>query len=438
MSAGHENRDDRLDENVAKLLSRTPPERVLPQEAKQRILSALIARTDTLGTAQAESTRGATIWNRPVSWVAAAAALFAIALWILRPGGMRSSPAWADVARHFAEVRTVIVWATIEATPPAAGTQVTRARLLQKDPGLSRTEIFSNALPAPRPGDTVAEESIESIVIMSRSAERSTLDHLFPGERRAQRTTLHSSGSGSREREKMPRDLVAESWARLRGLAQDRTRVVGERKIGGVRAIGFAASMSELLGKGPLPVPEGTVRVWAALETALPLEVEVEFSDPGGTAYHTTYAPIEWNPTLPDELFRVPDLDGWQVMAEEIRQVWFSRTSFQDGVTLEIGPADGPPVMTERDVAAVLFARTILPLGAEAPRMSIFLSPTLDGALRIRSYTQEHLGDSLIVDFNEEVRFEIRIGGVMSREIQIDLTALGLTPEEFEERYLAN
>ena len=40
------------------------------------------------------------------------------------------------------------------------------------------------------------------------------------------------------------------------------------------------------------------------------------------------------------------------------------------------------------------------------------------------------------MEFNEELRYQIRLGGVMEREIQLDVTALGKTLEEIERDYL--
>jgi len=439
MTPGRDNENGHLHENVARLLASVPPERPLPQEAKRRILAALIDRARVEGEQPTRKTRRGSIgWKRLGSWAAAAAAAVVVALIALWPGGMQSGLAWADVAQHLAEARSVIAWATSEATPPSGGTRVTRARLLQKDPGMTRTETFSSAEPAPHPGEPVPTEAVESIAIMIRSPRESTLTRLYPGERRARRTTLSFSGKALEARERMTGDMVGEMFARLRGLTEDQTRVVGEREIGGRPAVGFAARMAELLGDAPAPPLDGTVRVWASRETALPLEVEVEFTDPHGTAHHTTYGPIEWNPPLEEGLFTPPDLNGWWIFADEIREVWFSRTSLRAGVSLSIGPAGGPAVVTEEDVDAVLSGRIVRASDAAAPRMTIFLAPKLEGVEKIRSYTAAHLGESLQVDFNGETRYEIRIGGVIGAEMQLDVSALGLTPEEFERRFLTD
>ena len=58
MSDGRRNENDPLDENVTRLLSRTPPERALPREAKQRILSVLTGQAAPASGARDETTRG--------------------------------------------------------------------------------------------------------------------------------------------------------------------------------------------------------------------------------------------------------------------------------------------------------------------------------------------------------------------------------------------
>ena len=49
-----------------------------------------------------------------------------------------------------------------------------------------------------------------------------------------------------------------------------------------------------------------------------------------------------------------------------------------------------------------------------------------------------HLGESLLLDFNGETRVEIRIGGVIGKKMQLDVTALGETLEAFEANYLTD
>jgi hypothetical protein len=444
MGAGRRNDNDQLDQNVARLLSGTPPERPLPREAKQRILSALTERAKETCDPRERRTRGVIrnrrmTWNRPVSLAAAAAIVIVVALIALWPGGMQGGLAWADVAQHLADVESVIVWAAIETTSPSGETQVTYARLFQQDPGLSRTETFSGNVSPATPGGPVPPEAIDSIVLMSRSPKESVVARLFPRERRGQRTTLGFSGKTLENRQRLPRDLVAEMFGRLRGLTEDQTRIVGAREIEGLPAVGFAAKMTELLGDSPAPPPDGKVLVWASRETALPLEIEVEFTDPAGTAHRTTYGPIDWNAPLPGELFEIPETDDWEIVDETVHEVGFFRTSLGESVTLSIGPAGGPPIMTERDVAAVLSARAVREPGADSfPRTMIFMTLTPEGAQRVHSYTAAHVGESLTVDFNGESRYEIRIGGAIGAEMRIDVSALGLTPEQFEERYLTD
>jgi len=428
MNDNHRNRRDHLEDNVEKLLSRSQPELAMPGETKEHILTALTG--DGAPDSSQPSWRTRAPW-----WVTAAAAAVLMALIVLWPGGTRPALAWADVAEHFEQVHSMVAWVTSEETSPSGAVKVTHYRALQKDPGLSRTEIISGPGPFPPPRGTVAPGRVESTLIMRSAREESTIVRLSHRDKSAHHTTLSYAGSALEGREVMPRGLVAGTWNRLRGLAADRARIIGEREIEGVPVVGFEARADELPGGDEAPV-DGVVRVWASAETAVPIEIELEFGDETQGRYRTVFGNLEWNAPLADGLFEPPDLEGWTIVEEWVHEVGFSRSALAEGVTLRVGPESGPPIMTEADVEAVPSGREVRRSGEE-PRRTITLVATPGGESRLKAFTAAHIGERVVFDVNDgEIRFGIRIGGTIGREMRVDITPLGKTLEEFAEDYL--
>lgn len=442
MNENRNGKHDDLQNNVEKLLTRARPELSMPQASKERVLRALLAEeawqpavaslTPKRGRAAMMSTR----W----SWVTAAAAALLLGVFLFWPGGLQNGVVWADVVRHLDRIESVIARVTIDDTPPGGVRKRSFAVLFQKDPGLSRTEIYAS----PGVPDADSDEwpftpdAAESIVITSSGRDEAVVVRMSPHEKVATRTTLSFAGAALDARSAMPRDMVAASWARLKEIAADRTRVIGEREIDGISTVGFEANIEDVFGESSEPHPKGVVRVWAAHGTGAPVEIELDFRDERGWHHHTRFWDLQWNAPLADGLFRIPDAGDWRILEERDHRSEFSKTTLRAGVTLRVGPPDGPAVFTERDVDAVVSGRMIQSAGDAVPRTMIYLTTTPEGEARLRAYTSEHLGEALLLDFNGETRFQIRIGGVIGKGMQLDVTALGKTLEEFESDYLTD
>jgi hypothetical protein len=324
---------------------------------------------------------------------------------------------------------------TTEERSPAGTVKTTRLRALQKDPGLSRHEIVMGPGAFPPPGGGVPPERLEAATIMRSGREESTIIRLAYRERTVHRTTLSYAGTALAGREATPRGLVAATWRSLRDLASDTTRIVGEREIDGVSTVGFEAGIDEIPGGGTAEV-EGIVRVWAAADAAVPMEIELEFVDRIGGRHRTVIGNLEWDAELADELFELPELEGWTIVDEWVHEVGFATTALADGVTLRVGPEDGPAILTEADVAAVPSGREVRRSG-EAPRRTVTLIAAPSAESRLRDYTSTHLGERVVFDLDDgALRFDIRIAGTIGREMQVDITPTGMSLEEFAEAYL--
>jgi outer membrane lipoprotein-sorting protein len=403
--------NDHLEKNVEQLLTRARPELGMPQASKRKVLKSLQASA-------------APSWKGRLSWtaVAAAAAILTFFFW---PWGMNGGVAWADVVKHFNDVQSVTARVIMESSSPTGEKMVSEARLYQKDPGRSRSEMLA-----------ATADRITYIVISNSGLEESWTARLSPDEKVAHITSLSFSGRAIDPRAEMPRDLVAESWTRLKEVTADETKSIGEGEVDGESVVGFEIDIWSLF-KDPAAVRmDGVVRVWADRRSGVPLEVETEFTDPAGRQRMTTFSEIEWNPQLSDEMFTIPDMRGWQVAKEKVEETGFLKTALRHGVTLTFGPPSGPPILTERDITAVRSGTTTTFGDQGEIRRQVSLVLTADAAERLREYSAAHIGQRIIVDFNGEVRYELTIGGRLGTEILIDINALGVTLEEFEDNYL--
>jgi hypothetical protein len=423
--------------NVERLLSRTEPELRMPRERKQATLRALLDEAaEGSDVRPGRPERRFVMKTRSWSWLSAAALLLAAV--ILWPGGLNDGVAWADVVQHLSRAESLIARISLEDTPPSGETRHGFAMLYQRDPGLFRTEVYAlREAEDASDGRPVESDAVAQSIMISRGGPReATILRLSPVERVAHRTTLTFAGRLLDDRGAMPRDLVGETWSRLKEVTGDRTRAIGEREIDGVRTIGFETDIRELFRDPSAPHPDGVFRVWAATGSGAPVEAEVEFRDPRGWHHRTRFLDLEWNAPVDDGLFEIPDLEGWTVVEEEDHQLGFDRTRLRGGVTLRIGPPGGPVVFTEADIEAVVSGRVVHQAGRGERHTTVMLTATRDAERRLEAYSAQHPGETLELDFNGEARDEIRTESVLGGEIWLDIGDLGVTPAEFESTYL--
>lgn len=422
-SSGHEH----LESNVEKLLGGLEPRLTLAEENKAKILAAL----------QADPARRRSV---RAYWLTAAAAVLIVAVAILRPWGVSDGLAWADVAGHLVEATTLDGWVVAESRVPGGPTTYNVTRLRQKDPNRNRGDHFGVSDSAPRPPfpDSFPSERAEWSRITVSGRDRSSSTHISWPQRSVRRTTYTYSGTELAARDELPREMVTEAWQRLRNLAHDRTRVIGEREIDGIPAVGFETELSAVFGSVAQPMPEGVIRVWAARGSGAPLEIEVEAQGPGGVATRFRMTGLVWNAPLQDELFEFVPPHGWRLEAQRVLFAGFEKTSLTPGITLLARSGDGTTLLTESDVVQVASGTEIHQEIDADPVRTIFLTLTPQAGERLEAFTSRNLDQPVELDFNGEIRYSIRIGGVIREQMQLDITALGKTLEEFEAEYLAD
>lgn len=371
-----------------------------------------------------------------VGWLAAAAAVTLVAAIVLWPGGLDSGLAWADVVRHLDEVTSFTGWARIDEVAPDGQRKTMHARLFQKDPSYSRTELLDEEAPFPPTPETTDAGQARSIRITAGSADRATILLADTEQMIVHRTTLTFAGKAAQSRVAIPRDLISMMWERLRGVTSDQTRIVDRKVVEGSAVVAFAVEMAALVGDDPAAPADGSVRIWVDADTGVPREIELRFTVQGGYTTHTTYGGLEWNIPLPDALFEIDEAEGWTFVDDGVHRNEFVGTRLKDGVTVTIGPVGGPPALIETDIEAVTAGTSTLRPGETEREVTVNVVLTPEGQEKIRAYTSAHRGERLTIDFNGEMVIELTIGGTIGRQFRLDISRAGITLEQFAERYL--
>ena len=376
--------------------------------------------------------------TRTLKWLAAAAVAAAILLAMrLWPDASSNGIAWADVARRINDAKTLVISGRIEERNVSLGWRSTRMwKFYFKDPGRSRVEHYPHTTSQPA-GARRRPEIIIHVAAQPGVLIGLQLSPSHPDRYKGYRSVMTSEAEESRVRNR-----AADYWTRLKAITEDQTRRIGTREIDGVTTVGFEAPVQAIipdLGPEVDYSLDGYVRVYARKDTAVPVLVELHYRDSEGTVSDHVFDEIQWDVPLSDELFDVSGKGDFDLV-QDARQtsVLFSRTRLRPSVKVRIGLAEGPPVITEADIEAIRFGSVSEYLLGQQGR-KVTVSPLLSEAAKekLRRFTKEHLREHLVIDFNGEVRTEVPIMGGFSA-VQLDITALGKTLEEFEQEYLTS
>lgn len=375
-----------------------------------------------------------TLMNSRSTKPAAAAAIFVGALVGISLFNVTgSSIAWANVVEHIRTVKTMsYAWRHAAVTNPGGDSECVKhlksGRVYMQDPGKHRFEMLD------------ARGEVEQIVItLSSATERSTLVY------NASEGQWHKSMISSipADRDELYRTEFL--WRILEGVTSAQATRIGETTIDGRAAIGFRVVLpEETIGSQPLLA--STFEVWVDRVTAVPVQVVAIFQQDRQRQVdmfeRLVMQNIQWNTPLAATLFRVPE--GTEIDEIEHRQVLFTRTHLKDGVTVWVGPKEGPPVVTETDVSKVPYGETSIERngGRARYKTSVYLELNQDGEARLRRHTKGHINEKLVIEFNGEIVYEPTIQSEIGSRFIIVLSTSEMLDEhgsllkEFEETYL--
>jgi hypothetical protein len=354
-------------------------------------------------------------WRR---WASAAAGLLVAAGFIL--WSTVGNVTWAAVVHHISQASTLVALTRTERLDGSQKRVIARTRLYYKDPGMSRMERFEN------PHENLSRDP-DRVDVLVRAERSATKMRLFPAERRGERKVYtFAEGAASR----VTLNMVAEAWTRLSDTAQSTARPLGERRIDGIRAVGFEVPAEALFGKASAGTSRHTVQLWAARRTGVPVALVLETR-----TERTTVDQMRWNEPLSDDLFDVAGPSGWTVedlrievpatgLPAEARFVSFA-------VHLLAGTPGGDAGNAESaggaiDTARLLPKRYLSNADVETASVvhdgtscSVSIQMTAEGTEKLARLTRGHIGErlALVIDGKVEmaptIRSEITQGQVM-------------------------
>jgi outer membrane lipoprotein-sorting protein len=271
--------DDRLARGLAALRNTDVPEGP-SEEVLARTLAAIEAASGSRPIIPHS-------WRKPMFTILKYAAVIAVvaAGWFLvsSPLLVGAPVTFEEVAAKLQRAHTLAYTMTSRLGDSASPQTV---RLLFKEPGRLRCETVpaSGALVV---SDTVAAKKL---VLDPSTKTAFLLEGNLPGESRPGQP-----------------DLAASEVAGLRQLGQKKGEPVGEKEVGGVKAIGFRVVES----------PGFERVVWADPRTRLPVEIDI--SGPyGDKMFHGTIQDIQLDPELDDALFNFEPPKGYAVQKQAL------------------------------------------------------------------------------------------------------------------------
>lgn len=350
---------------------------------------------------------------------AASIAIVAAVVWGLRSGS-GNGMVWADVARNIQEAHTMVGWSMDGSA---------RYRFYVKDPGLWRSERYAGVA-ASQPA---AEEAPEGLEIGTYTETGRQWVAWYPGSKRV----IHNRFVGCPH---PPPCEAAMYWITLKKIGSDDARKVGEEQIGSVQTVVFEAPIRAAFAGIEKGMPDkGTVRVWVSKDTKVPVRVDTLHGNPPTGEFHGMVTDLDWNVPLADELFQLPTFDdGWT--SYDICHVCFSNHTLKQGVKVSLGPAGGPPIVTEADIEQIESGMEANqnPPGAIIKR-DVTLRWTKTAADRIVEYAKAHAGVTLVLAFDGRIQSKVEKDWTapgVAQGIGLNIASLGITLEQFEQDYL--
>jgi outer membrane lipoprotein-sorting protein len=415
--------DMTLDENLTRLACATDPTVPMSDDDRARVLSTLV-----------DSSRQHRTNLRLRTWlfaVAAAGILVALAGLFMAP---EANPglAWADVAERFASFETVRARFVSVFTDEHGETTRQFGQLVVRDPGYQKTEV-AYGLP-----DDETSEHWDFVMIMKPGTDGHDIRHLMlqPPMRAAIITTFPKAASGT-----FNARGAAEFWHLVRHAHEIEATPIGNTTVGGTNACGFETEITMTgPGSGLLTPVVKTVRVWIDPGTELPLAVEIENESPcPGCTASIRYEPIEWNASVDIDEFRYDIPDDWRV-----ERVWSATVPLHgmvpnDRFRFSISGPDGTEFLSHRSLVQSL-------VGSEqrqehqgesfSHRSIVFeVPPEKVEALHRLIGPPGFEWPTIDLDGNP-VPIGIIRGRDDDRVIWLEISSLGLTVEEFADRYL--
>lgn len=417
----------RLDNNLDRLLKLGEPAPKMPENLKARI------RTRLAEVGHESEKKNFLLHRWAIMSPLAAAAVLALFLIFFWPGGKQGTISWADVQKKLEQIRTMSARSYKEVTTTEGKQIIKRSKLYIKDPGLLKIEYYT-----PDADFDAVKPGPDAIVTMKIEPGLSEQLTMHTGSHRAEWVTqiFHTSGP-----ETLPSpkdiDIASRNWEWMKQITEDKTMRIGDRVINSMPAVGFEFyyPCQDFYIPSDKPAGQAHVQIWASRDAAVPLLTEVEFRNTQGQNVRIELYDIQWNTTLEESLFDLTVPKDWSISRTRTESI--ADMGLAPGVTLQIGPEGQEPLATGGDMVKVAWASQSTYPGLNIPsemRITIELMPEV--AQRLQEYANTHPGQLIVVNFNGQIRVAAELNAVYFTQLSFDISLLGLSLAELEERYL--
>lgn len=416
---------------LARLLRNHPQEEPVPGELRERIRAGLLRQAQAGRALLPPPAHG----KRPVMkyikiFLPAAAALLALAIFLGRSLSGPPAPVWADVVQNLEKIvsQKYLLLSTLRA-PDGEIKLRGASRLYFRYPGCMRHDI--NQDPLGEDYQVFKTDEFDSLtgVVFSSLLKPDRIIHTVIEVRKksGSRMITHYQDSG----EPWPGKEDGGLYFDLRLLARASVRGIGSRMIGGIRAEGFACSVTDLPGNLFRGYENAPGRLWVSSRTALPVEAEFEIPVDEGVVTER-FVDIVWNEPLPDELFLV---DSHREYIKETFEFTEARRMFRNrcprpGLDFRLLSTDGRLLASAGDVLAIESGTQIIDPPSSSLRLNIRL--TDEARQRVKQYGNYPL--QLMLDGRK--LGANRVSGYNRHLLNIEIEQMNISLEEFEKTCL--
>jgi hypothetical protein len=348
---------------------------------------------------------------------------------------LNGSISWADVQKKLEQVRSVSWKQCIHAENQLGKQLIACGKAYVKDPGLLRGdfEVSSSAVFGGKPGTTVT---------LISKLEPGRIDRLLL-DSGSQKAELETRLFNTDERREPPSQLVINialnAWVTMAKIAEDKTKIIGDRVIDGIPAVGFNFDIS----KKDINIPDNAPdikeifgQLWVNRNDGTPLLTEARIQINQGLELHYAYKDIQWNAPLEESLFNLDVPEGWHLNKKQIEAIDYEDNKLAPGITLSIYTIDQESMITAEDVVGIVQAVETSYPGSNRPnevKMTIELSH--EAAQHLHDYADIHPDNYIRVNFNEQLNATVELDRKHTNRVSFDLSWLDVSLSEIEERY---
>jgi len=444
-----------VDNNLDRLLELGEPIPGMPEDLKNQIRSRLVQIAPEPEKKSILTFRWAMV---PLA-AAAALVLFLLVPW---KGDLNGSISWADVQKQLEQVRTVSYKECSWEETPTGEQKTFCAKVYHMDPGLSRAEIGVSG------SEVVGVKSASRLIsIYRRESGQADVLMLSPESHQAVLETRLFNVDEGREPPNLFINTVSISWKKMKAITEDKTRILGDRVINGIPAVGFSLDGLEdktrILGDrvingipavgfnlDGLPaetiyfpenpaVMELTVtfgELWVNRKDGTPVRVEIEAQVNDAIMVRHEYTDFQWNIPLEESLFNLDVPEGWHLNKRQIIYNNYMGKKLAPGVTLNSFVSGQESMITAEDVVGIVQAKEISHIDSTTPYETIItIELSQEAAQRLRDYADTHPDYFIRVNLNDQLNAALALKTNHPNRLAFDLMGLYLPLSEVEERY---